>query len=193
MNGTRKDLLKLLTVKTEIVKLECLKNTNFKDMEFQLREMTIAQNKEYREILSDESDDDRFDKSMKYSCSAVMVEPEFFTDDELESLGKEGEALMNEIFFKIPTIGMSAKEKKHFKKKMEESAKEIIGTCNSKLIDSYKNDKNIVDGLKADDLKILCEYLDIRYTNATDAKKALKSNKPLEDKKPKDEGAEEKK
>lgn len=42
------------------------------------------------------------------------------------------------------------------------------------LIESYKADKNIVDGLKADDLKILCDEFDINYTNAKEAKEALK-------------------
>ena len=42
------------------------------------------------------------------------------------------------------------------------------------LIEDYKNDKNIVDGLKADDLKILCEAFGVNYSNVGDAKEALK-------------------
>jgi len=42
------------------------------------------------------------------------------------------------------------------------------------LIGAYKNDKNIVDGLKSDDLKVLCEAFGISYSNVADAKEALK-------------------
>jgi len=126
MKNTRVDLLKLLTVRTETVKLDCLKSTNFKDMEFQLKEMNIAQNKEYNEILRSESKDDRFDKCMKYACKAVMIEPSFFTDDELKNLNGIGKVIMDEIFQKIPTIGMTAKEKKHYHAKIVELAKKQV-------------------------------------------------------------------
>lgn len=117
------DLLSLLTVRTEKVKLECLKNTDFKDMEFTLREMNIAQNKKHREILSNLDDTDRFNKSMINACMSVMVEPAFFTEEELDRMNGIGEAVINEIFMKIPTIGMSAKEKKEYQKRIEEFAK----------------------------------------------------------------------
>ena len=114
----RVDLLKLLTVRTETIKLDCLKNTNMKDAEFTLKEMNIAQNKEYNEILRS-GGDDRFDKCMKYACKEVMVEPTFFTDEEIENMNGIGNAIMEEIFNKIPTIGMTAKEKKTFIKRYQ--------------------------------------------------------------------------
>lgn len=126
MNNQRRDLLKLLTVKTETVKLDCLKGTNFEDMEFQLKEMTITQNKEYNEIMRSESKKDRFDKCMMYACKAVMIEPSFFTDDELENMNGVGKAIMDEIFLKIPTIGMTAKEKKYYHAKIEELAEKQV-------------------------------------------------------------------
>jgi len=42
------------------------------------------------------------------------------------------------------------------------------------LIEAYKDDKNIVDDLLAPDLKMLCEFRDINYTNVSDAKTSLK-------------------
>ena len=54
-------------------------------------------------------------------------------------------------------------------------------TSNAELIESYKNDKNIVDDLKADDLKIICDSMDIRYTNAKEIKEHLKNHEPLEE------------
>jgi len=122
---TKENLLKLATVRTEVVKLECLKNTNMKDMEFQLIEMTIAQNKEYNEILKTGADAS-FDKCRDYACNAVMVEPSFFTEEELKTTNGFGKAIIDEIFMKIPTIGMSAKEKKEYTKKVEEFAKKQV-------------------------------------------------------------------
>ena len=55
-------------------------------------------------------------------------------------------------------------------------------TSNAELIESYKNDKNIVDDLKADDLKIICDSMDIRYTNAKEIREHLKNHEPLKDK-----------
>jgi len=42
------------------------------------------------------------------------------------------------------------------------------------LLELYKNDKNSVDELRAIDLKLLCDELDINYTNVSDAKESLK-------------------
>jgi len=123
MNMTKKDLLSLSTVRTESVKLDCLKNTNFKDKEFLLKEMNITENKEYNEILKSE---DGFEKCVVYACKSVMVEPSFFTPKEFETIGGIGKAIMNEIFTKIPTIGMTAKEKKHYHAKIVELAKKQV-------------------------------------------------------------------
>ena len=121
----RVDLLKLLTVRTETIRLDCLKNTNMKDMEFTLKEMNIAQNKEYNEILNSGSDD-RFDECMKYACKEVMIEPAFFTDEELEDMNSIGKSIIEEIFHKIPTIGMTVKEKKDYHKRVAEIVKKQI-------------------------------------------------------------------
>lgn len=121
----RVDLLKLLTVRTETIKLECLKNTNVKDIEFTLKEMNIAQNKKYNEILKS-GGDDRFDKCMEYACREAMIEPTFFTDEEFKKMNGIGKSIMDEIFMKIPTIGMTAKEKKDYHKKVAEIVKKQI-------------------------------------------------------------------
>jgi hypothetical protein len=119
--NTRQDLLKLTTVRTESVKLECLKNTELKDMKFLLKEMNIAQNTEYNDIRLS-SADVSFDKCQRYACSAVMVDPLFFTEEEFENMNGLGKVIMDEIFVKIPTIGMSVKEKKEYTKRVKEIA-----------------------------------------------------------------------
>jgi len=117
------DILKLTTVRSEKIKLDCLKGTNLKDKEFLLQEMNITQNKGYNEILHDGNDDDRFDKLIKYACNAVMIEPTFFKDDEIEKMNGFGKVIMDEIFNKIPTIGMTVKEKKDYQKRLDAFAK----------------------------------------------------------------------
>lgn len=175
MSNSRQDLLNLLTVKSETIKLDCLKNTNLKDMEFTLKEMSISQHRKYREIISDTKDKDRFNKSMIIACRSVLVEPEFFTDEELENMNGIGELIINEIFTKIPTIGMSEKEKEKYHENIKKVAENMNADENSTLIESYQNDRNIVDTLKPDELKILCKEYDIKYQNANQAKADLKS------------------
>jgi len=148
--NTRKDLLNLLTVRTETIKLDCLKNTNLKDMEldclkntnlkdmeFQLKEMNIAQTKGYHEIQKS-GEEDSYDKCMKYACNEVMVDPLFFTDEEFENLNGFGSSIMFEIFTKIPTIGMTVKEKKDYDKKVIELAKKQIEKKATDEVDEEK-------------------------------------------------------
>ena len=123
MKKSRKDLLEILTVRTETIKLDCLQNTNLKDMDFLLKEMNLAQSKKYQEILNDKEDKDRFDKCMKYACREVMIEPSFFTDEEIQNMNGLGKVMMDEIFTKIPTIGMSENEKKTYFSKVQELSK----------------------------------------------------------------------
>lgn len=118
----RDELLKLVTVKTEDMKLDCLQNTALKDMTFKVKEMTIAENKEYRKLIADKKDDD-LTEAMKFACGKVMIDPLFFTDDEFESMNGIGEAIINEIFFKIPTIGLDEEQKEEYRKKVIEFAK----------------------------------------------------------------------
>jgi len=42
------------------------------------------------------------------------------------------------------------------------------------LMEHYKADKNSVDELKASDLKLLCDELNVNYVNVGEAKEALK-------------------
>jgi len=50
------------------------------------------------------------------------------------------------------------------------------------LLEKYMEDRNIVDDLKAEDLKLLCKDLDIEYTKADEIKEHLKTMEILEDK-----------
>lgn len=115
------ELLKIATVRTETIKLDCLANTNLKDMEFTLKEMTIRENREYRELARNVKDND-ISEIQKFACKKVMVNPEFFTDEEYENMNGIGEAIVNEIFYKIPTIGMTQSQKEQYNKTLMELA-----------------------------------------------------------------------
>jgi len=63
---------------------------------------------------------------IKFACKKVMVEPAFFSDDEVEALNGIGENIMNEIFFYIPTIGLTQKEKEDYREKVLKLASQQV-------------------------------------------------------------------
>jgi len=56
----------------------------------------------------------------------------------------------------------------------DESNDDYDDSEEEQLISDYKNDRNIVSLLKADELKVLCKAFELNYTNVADAKEALK-------------------
>ena len=133
MSFTKEDLLKLATVRTESVKLECLKGTSLEDMDFLLKEMTISQNNKYLEFVQSEDSAG----AIKFACSSVMINPTYFTDEEIYNLNGLGNQITNEIFNKIPTIGMSNAEKEEFLEKI----KKYLENQNEEKIEIIKEDK----------------------------------------------------
>jgi len=73
----------------------------------------------------------------------------------------------------LKSIGVSVKG---YDEELESEDDEILDDeeLESDLIESYRNDKTIVDGLFAPDLKILCEEFGVSYSNVADAKESLK-------------------
>ena len=96
----------------------------------------------------------------------VTVLNEYF-DKELNKKIKVGAVLDldDNRIEELMDAGIDAKEY------IEESEDEI---SNEDLIKSFKEDRSIVDDLKSDSLKILCEAFGIDYKNVADAKEALK-------------------
>jgi len=115
----KEDLLAKCLTQTEIFK------SSFGDIK--LRQLTISESEEVAKIQSDEN------KTVKdimfHTLKCAMVEPKFFTDAELGTLGRKGQEFIYEVFNQIPLVGMSGKEKEEYQKKvkkfLEDPKKEV--------------------------------------------------------------------
>ncbi len=116
----REDLLKALTVKTESFELESLKALGFQDAKVTLRELTISQTKEFNKLATTTNGDEAF----IYACRQSMIEPEFFTEEELKTLNKEANTIINEVLRLMPLIGKSPEEKEKYNQLIEKITKE---------------------------------------------------------------------
>lgn len=115
----RQDLISRLTVKTETFELESLKSLGLEDAKATLKELTIAETKEFNNKLREKGQDEAF----LYACRCSMVEPVFFTDEELKTFSNHVTVIMNEIITLIPLIGKTQEEKAKYKELMEKVAK----------------------------------------------------------------------
>lgn len=113
----REDFLKLASVKTSTFKVPSLN-----DYEILMKELTIAESNEFRNIyLSDETSNKH--EAIVYACRCSCIEPEFFTDEELKNLGVAGNNAVMEIWNEIPLIGKSKDERDEYFKKLNETLK----------------------------------------------------------------------
>lgn len=115
----RQDLISRLTVKTETFELESLKSLGLEDAKATLKELTIAETKEFNNKLREKGQDEAF----LYACRCSMIEPAFFTDEELKTFSNHVTVIMNEIITFIPLIGKTQEEKAKYKELMEKVAK----------------------------------------------------------------------
>ncbi|WP_152017959.1 hypothetical protein [Aliarcobacter butzleri] len=96
---------------------ECfIKQGTFKPMvlggkkEIIIRELTIAETQEFVKKNQEDSED-----AILYAVKCSMVEPSFFTEDELKKINATGYALIREIFAELPVIGKTKEEREeHF-------------------------------------------------------------------------------
>ena len=95
------------------VKEEDFKPVVLEGDSIRIRELTVAEHLEYREILNDETKTQK--DAIYYAVSKSMVEPLFFTPAELEKLTKVGETLIYEVFAELPIIGKTQKQKEDYK------------------------------------------------------------------------------
>jgi len=86
-----------------------------------LRQLSAGEGIEYQSILKDK--EKTLDDAVHYAVSCVMVEPKFFTSDELAKINSTGKNLIDEIHAQIMTIGLSEQEKKAHEKKVLEYLK----------------------------------------------------------------------
>lgn len=115
----RQDLINRLTVKTETFELESIKSLGLEDAKATLKELTIAETKEFNNKLREKGQDEAF----LYACRCSMVEPAFFTDDQLKTFSNYATVIINEVITLIPLIGKTQEEKAKYKELMEKVAK----------------------------------------------------------------------
>jgi len=81
-----------------------------------IRQLTAGEGIEYQAILRDKEKVTQ--DAVNYAVECAMVEPKFFTEKELKNLNITGKRLIDEIHYRIPTIGMTEQEKKAHEKKI---------------------------------------------------------------------------
>jgi len=93
------------------------------DKAITIRELTIAEAQKYQEILRDENKTQEDAVFFAVKCS--MIEPAFFSDDELKQLNSTGKNLIYEIHSELPIIGKSTKEREEYFKKLKEWSEKL--------------------------------------------------------------------
>ena len=117
MSRNREEFLKLASVKTSTFKVPSLN-----DYEILMKELTIAESNEFRDIyLTDETPNKH--QAIVYACRCSCIEPEFFTDEQLKDLGVAGNSAVMEIWNEIPLIGKNKDEREEYFKKLNETLK----------------------------------------------------------------------
>lgn len=112
---TKEELLKLASTKQENFKVPSLANA-----EITIRELTIAESNKINEMSREKKP---IDEIIKFACKCSCVEPEFFTDEELEGLGQTGNQAILEIYMQIPLIGKTKEQIKAHKEFIEKQSK----------------------------------------------------------------------
>ena len=126
---TRDEFLKAITVKKEKITLE-----TFDNKEITIRAMTINEADEIDEIRKKVIKGESTDKELIIeTCRKVMIEPTFFTDEELKNISQTGFSILTEIYMKVPTIGMSDEQKEEYKKNLIEQMQGKIKSILSKV------------------------------------------------------------
>ena len=127
--ATRDEFLKAITVKKEKITLE-----TFDNKEITIRAMTINEAEEIEAIRKKVIKGEATDKELIIeTCRKVMIEPTFFTDEELKNISQTGFSILTEIYMKVPTIGMSDEQKEEYKKNLIEQIQGKIKSVLSKV------------------------------------------------------------
>jgi len=104
-------------VQEETFKPKCLNGEEIK-----MRELNLAQNLHFRELLFEKKDKE----AMYFALKCAMIEPEFFKDEELKNLNATGEALLYELYMYLPVLGKSQLEKDKYYENIKKEAEHII-------------------------------------------------------------------
>lgn len=112
----RSEFLKAVTVKHETIKLESI------EMEVTIKEPTITESQKIESVRQKVLSGAATNQDLIIeACRYAMVEPEFFTDDELANISATGMGILTEIYMRLPEIGMSEKQKEDYRSRLIES------------------------------------------------------------------------
>lgn len=88
------------------------------DLKVTIKQPTVKEHSDYEKMMA-ESPTNPTD-AIYFAVQNAMVEPAFFTADELLKLSKTGQNFLFEVFGEIPIIGKTQKEREEYQKKMTE-------------------------------------------------------------------------
>jgi len=111
----RKELLSACTTKTSTFKSALCKG------EVKIRQLTMNETDEFNSILGD-SEKNQFD-AVCFAVKCSMIEPLFFTDDEMKTITKTGKDFIYETYSEIAYIGMTVAQRKKWDAKLKELLK----------------------------------------------------------------------
>ena len=111
-------------IKEEVIKPQLLGGKK----EITIRQLTVDEATKVQKLMAEGNQKE----AVHYSVKCSMVEPTFFTDEELEKLNTIGQALIFEIYSEIPVIGRTKKEKEDYKKQLETQLNDAVEKIESK-------------------------------------------------------------
>ncbi len=104
------------------------------DIEITIRELTISETQEFMRKREEGTQQD----AINYAVSCSMVEPTFFTEEQLKDLNAVGFSLIQEIFSEIAVIGKTKKERAEHFAKLEKIIKEKQDSSQEEEVDFEK-------------------------------------------------------
>lgn len=114
---SKEQLLKLASVRQQTFKVPSLENA-----EILMRELTIAEATKINEMSTEKKP---IKDIILYACKCSCVEPEFFTDEELEQLGALGNQAIMEIYSEIPLVGKNEEDRAKYQKVLEKNIQSL--------------------------------------------------------------------
>lgn len=121
MQLTRDDFLKTLTVQTETVQLETMNGA-----EVVIRDLTMQEDEEVKKLqLKVRNNEIEGLEVVKQVCKFALVEPKFFTDEELEKLNKKATPVLFEIYLRVQEIGLTQEQREAFRENLNNQSKEL--------------------------------------------------------------------
>jgi len=121
MQLTKDDFLKTLTVQTETVQLDTMGGA-----EIVIRDLTMQEDEDIKKLQAKVRDNEVDGlEVLKQVCKYALVQPQFFTDEELKQLNKKATPVLWEIYLRVQEIGLTEEQRVTFRENLNNQAKEL--------------------------------------------------------------------